>query len=448
MSSNNLLRKCKVAVCQFTATNNKSHNFSVVKRLIERAKNENAQMAFLPEACDYIASNKAEVTQLAEEIDGPLVTEYKAIAKTNRMWLSIGGFHERCNENTVYNSHLLIDDSGTIKSIYRKIHLFDVELPEQRISLKESDTCKAGSELLAPIETPAGMLGQAVCYDLRFPELSLLQTRLGADILTFPSAFTATTGAAHWETLLRARAIENQCYVIAAAQYGQHNNKRTSYGQSLVIDPWGNVRAECPKYTEGIATDESVAVAEIDVDYSDKIRREMPVRRHRRNDIYELNLVPSTVEEIGECNYSFADKVIPSSTVFYRSKHSFAFTNIRCVVPGHVLVAPLRLAPRLQDLTKEEVADLFQTAVRAQKAVEQEYGADSSNLCVQDGESAGRTVPHVHVHILPRKAGDFQNNDDVYMELAKHDRGNNAKPIRLLQEMSDEAGRLKTFFNL
>lgn len=446
MSTNSLLNKCKVAVCQFTATNNKSSNFAIVKRLIENAKQENAQIAFLPEACDYIASTKSEIYQLAENIDGPLVTEYRNVAKCNQIWLSVGGFHERCSENTVFNSHLLIDDLGNIRSIYRKIHLFDVEIPEKKISLKESEICKGGFEIIPPTKTPAGLLGLAICYDLRFPELSLIQTKMGANILSFPSAFTAVTGAAHWEILLRARAIENQCYVIAAAQYGEHNSKRSSYGHSLIIDPWGIVKAECPKYNTDIPNNESIAFAEIDLDYLDKIKSEMPVQQHRRNDIYNLSILTSSTEV--NMDYNFADKIIPSSTVFFQSKYCFAFTNIRCVVPGHVLVATKRCTPRLLDLSQEEIADLFQTVIRIQKTMEKEHNAGSSTICVQDGQLAGQTVPHVHVHILPRKENDFQRNDDIYLELAKHDSDNNIQPLRALQEMTDEASKLKSYFNI
>jgi diadenosine tetraphosphate (Ap4A) HIT family hydrolase len=341
----------------------------------------------------------------------------------------------------------LIDENGDIRSIYKKIHLFDVSIPELNVNLRESDTNEAGSEIVPPTDTPAGPLSLSICYDLRFPELSILQRKQGANILTYPSAFTNATGLLHWETLLRARAVETQCYVIAAAQYGKHNQKRISFGQALIVDPQGKIVAECPKYREGHDTNQSVAVAEIDSDLIKKIRCEMPVFQHRRDDLYRLQTVGNEEIAIDDSeNFMFAHKVIPGSTVFYRTRHSFAFTNIRCVVPYHVLISSIRLCKRLSDLTDEEVADLFQTAVKVQQVVEAVTAACSSTLCVQDGTHAGQTIPHVHIHILPRHPNDFDHNDEVYDKLAKHDRDNNPEPRRSDEEMSKEAKILRKYF--
>ncbi|XP_018570395.1 nitrilase and fragile histidine triad fusion protein NitFhit [Anoplophora glabripennis] len=445
MSTNSKIYS-KVAVCQMTATNNKEKNLEIIKKLVKNSSEFEAKVVFLPEACDYIATDITEARSLAESLNGPLLAEYKNLAKQYKLWLSIGGFHERLDE-TIYNSHILIDDCGEIKSIYRKIHLFDVTIPEKNIFLKESDLNTGGSQICLPINTPVGKLALSTCYDLRFPEQSILQTKMGAEILSYPSAFTKVTGEAHWEVLLRARAIENQCYVVAAAQYGKHNIKRVSFGQSMIVDPWGKILAACEKYTGGEEANESVAVAEINKDVLVKIRQEMPVFKHRRNDIYSLNLLREETNQIDDNEtFHFADKVIPGSTVFCRSRYSYAFTNLRCVVPGHVLVSTLRVANKLMDLTKEEIEDLFQTTVRVQRTVEQEYKANSSTVTVQDGPFAGQTIPHVHVHILPRKQGDFQRNDDVYLQLAKHDRDDNPSPLRSGEEMAEEARRLRKYF--
>ncbi|VEN49991.1 unnamed protein product [Callosobruchus maculatus] len=441
------MSRCTVAVCQFTATNNKAENLKIVKTLVHQAAEKHAKVVFLPEASDFIASNKKEARELAESINGELMNEYKLIARNNLIWLSIGGFHEKLNEETIYNSHVLVDCTGEIKSVYRKVHLFDVAIPEKNIYLRESDLNVGGSQIFPPSETPAGLIGLAICYDLRFPELAILQTKLGAQILTYPSAFTHSTGEAHWEVLLRARAIENQCYVIAAAQYGKHNSKRKSYGQAMIVDPWGKVLAECPKYTGDVDTNESIAIADIDIDYLKKVRQEMPVQQHRRNDIYDLSIVNCEQTSIDDSEtYKFADKVIPGSTVFLRSKYCYAFTNIRCVVPGHVLIATYRPASRLVDLTQHEIADLFQTAVKVQRKMETEHKATSSTVCVQDGPFAGQTVAQVHVHILPRKQGDFDRNDDIYYQLAKHDQDDNPNPLRKPEEMAEEAKKLRQYF--
>ncbi|KAJ8919271.1 hypothetical protein NQ315_003855 [Exocentrus adspersus] len=383
----------KVAACQMTATNNKDKNLDLVKKLVKRCADHKVQ--------------------------------------------------------TIYNSHILIDDAGEIVSVYRKIHLFDVTIPERNIFLKESDLNVGGTQICAPIDTPVGKVALSTvsfCYDVRFPEQSILLRKLGADILTFPSAFTQATGEAHWEVLLRARAIENQCYVVAAAQYGRHNSKRVSFGQSMIVDPWGKILAACSGYTEGVEEDESIAVADIDKEYLSKVRQEMPVFQHRRNDIYSLNLIRQTKQIDDNGTFMFGDKIIPGSTVFCQSQYSYAFTNIRCVVPGHILISTLRVAHRLCDLTKEELCDLFQTTVIVQKAVEQEYGANSSTVTVQDGPSAGQTIPHIHVHILPRKQGDFARNDDVYLQLAKHDRDDSSQPLRSREQMAEEARRLRRYF--
>ncbi|XP_019764872.1 nitrilase and fragile histidine triad fusion protein NitFhit [Dendroctonus ponderosae] len=435
-----------VSVAQFTATNDKNANLQTVSRLVQNASSQGAKMVFLPEACDYISRNKDELIALSEPLDGPLMTAYKTLARSFNVWLSIGGFHQKLEGNRVCNSHVLINHEGTILGQYRKIHLFDVSIPDKNIHLKESDAITAGSSILPPCSTPAGNVGLLICYDLRFPEQSTILRSEGADILTFPSAFTRETGQVHWEPLLKARAIENQCYVVAAAQYGEHNESRISFGQSMIIDPMGKVIAECPKYSAECPTNESIAVATIDLELVANARKNMPVFSHRRNDIYSLNTIRTKEDIKDDRMYSFADKSIPGSTVFYKSAYCFAFTNIRCVVPGHVLVSTIRRVQRLHDMTQEEIADLFQTAVKISKIMEAAYQAASSTVCVQDGEYAGQTVPQVHVHILPRKKGDFANNDDIYSRLADQDRDTNPTSRRTLQEQVEEAAYLRTFF--
>ncbi|KAJ3657739.1 hypothetical protein Zmor_009523 [Zophobas morio] len=438
-------QKCTVAVCQFTATNNKETNLKIVKELVSEAAQKSAKVVFLPEASDYIATSKEEAKALAEPLSGTLINEYKNLAKNQKVWLSVGGFHELTqtnNETKIFNSHVLIDDTGEIKSIYKKMHLFDVSIPEANVHLRESETNVAGNEIVAPTITPAGPLSLAICYDLRFPELSVLQRKQGASILTYPSAFTHATGLLHWEVLLRARAIETQCYVVAAAQYGKHNEKRTSFGQAL-----GKVVAECPKFRDGHYSNQSVALAEIDPELIRKVRREMPVFEHRRDDIYQLEAVGNPSLPITDnVVYKFSEKVIPESTVFYRTQYCYAFTNIRCVVPGHVLISTLRCCRKLEDLMEPEVSDLFKTAVKVQKVMEEVHKTTSTTLCVQDGQYAGQTVPHVHIHILPRKANDFERNDEIYDRLAQHDRQDSGMPLRSNAEMSEEATLLRKYF--
>lgn len=269
------------AVCQVSATPNKEANFSACKQLVEEAKERGASMVFLPEGFDYIGSSKEETLSLSESLTGDIISRYTQLARKLEMWLSLGGFHERGHDwesdRRIYNSHIIINDKGDITSVYRKSHLFDVELPEKGVSLKESGFTIPGPSLVSPVQTPIGKVGLGICYDLRFPELSLALQRHGAEILTYPSAFTVVTGAAHWEVLLQARAIETQCYVFAAAQVGRHHEKRSSYGHALAVDPWGEVLGDCGGEKPG------VVVVEVDLEKVSRTRRNMPVQQHRRD---------------------------------------------------------------------------------------------------------------------------------------------------------------------
>uniref|UniRef100_T1JGV0 Nitrilase and fragile histidine triad fusion protein NitFhit n=1 Tax=Strigamia maritima TaxID=126957 RepID=T1JGV0_STRMM len=388
-----------VAVCQMTARSDKEENFNVCKKLINIAKNKGAKMVFLPEACDFIADNKEQTKHLAEDLSGDLIQRYKSLARDQQMWISLGGFHEKgpANDlNRIQNSHVVINGAGEISSVYRKIHLFDVTLQTGQ-KLHESEYVIPGTVITSPVDTPVGKID--LCYDVRFPEFSIALTQMGAEILTYPSAFTVSTGMAHWEILLRSRAIENQCYVIAAAQTGIHNEKRQSYGHAMIVDPWGAVIAQCHEGTD-------IAVADIDLSFLHKIRRDMPVWFHRRKELYEPG---TSVEPIGELEqYKF-----------------------------DILVSPIRVAKRICDLTQIEIADLFSCVQKMQMLVEKEYNATSSTITVQDGIDAGQSVTHVHVHVLPRKPGDFAKNDDIYRELQSHDKVE--KGIRSDEEMASEA---------
>ncbi|XP_037615547.1 deaminated glutathione amidase [Sebastes umbrosus] len=269
------------AVCQVTATPDKEVNFSACKHLVEEAKERGASMVFLPEGFDYIGSSREETLSLSESLTGDTISQYTHLARKLKVWLSLGGFHERGHDwesdRRIYNSHIIINDKGDIISVYRKSHLFDVELPEKGVSLKESAFTIPGPSLVPPVQTPIGKVGLGICYDLRFPELSLALQRHGAEILTYPSAFTVATGAAHWEVLLRARAIETQCFVLAAAQVGRHHEKRSSYGHALAVDPWGEVLADCGGEKPG------VVLVEVDLEKVSSTRRNMPVQQHRRD---------------------------------------------------------------------------------------------------------------------------------------------------------------------
>uniref|UniRef100_A0A3Q2I737 Deaminated glutathione amidase n=1 Tax=Equus caballus TaxID=9796 RepID=A0A3Q2I737_HORSE len=271
-----------VAVCQVTSTPDKQQNFKTCAELVREAARLGACLAFLPEAFDFIARDPAETLRLSEPLDGNLLGEYTQLARECGLWLSLGGFHERGQDweqtQKIYNCHVLLNSKGSVVATYRKTHLCDVEIPGQE-PMRESNSTLPGPSLESPVSTPAGKVGLAICYDMRFPELSLALAQAGAEILTYPSAFGSITGPAHWEVLLRARAIETQCYVVAAAQYGCHHEKRASYGHSMVVDPWGTVVARC---SEG----PGLCLARIDLNYLRQLRQHLPVFQHRRPDLY------------------------------------------------------------------------------------------------------------------------------------------------------------------
>lgn len=401
------------------------------------------QYIFFPECCDYVGENRYQTIELAESVDGTTVRAYKDLARKNNLFLSFGGIHEAIFDergekiNRVYNTHILVDPSGNIIGTYRKLHMFNVDTPE--FKYRESEIAKPGEMVTLPIDSPIGKIGLQICYDLRFPEVSTFLRRQNASILTFPSAFSVSTGKAHWEVLLRSRAIENQCYVIAAAQNGPHNKKRSSYGHALIVDPWGKVVAECD---QEIVPD--VAFTEIDTKKIESVRNNMPCFEHRRDDIYRIRCLTTPITTNVQKDFMFGPHVIPKETIFFESVHSFAFTNIRCVVPGHVLVASKSSKSLLGDLTPEETTDFFETVAKVEKASLKVHGTVSSTVNVQNGECSGQTVEHVHCHVMPRRKGDFEFNDEIYIELARHDDPKRElEERRSLEEMAAEADVLR-----
>jgi predicted amidohydrolase len=205
---------------------------------------------------------------------GRIVNAMAEVARKHAVALVLGGMPEKGPDDAhVHNTSVYLDATGAVRASYHKIHLFDVQIPDGA-EYRESDSVTPGTEPVV-VETPWAKMGLSVCYDLRFPELYRKQAQAGARILTVPAAFTLHTGRDHWHVLLRARAVENLCFVLAAAQYGRHNAKRVTYGHALIVDPWGQVLAECPDQ-------EGVAVAELDLAYQDKVRRELPSLSHRR----------------------------------------------------------------------------------------------------------------------------------------------------------------------
>ncbi|MDE0063898.1 MAG: carbon-nitrogen hydrolase family protein [Gammaproteobacteria bacterium] len=264
----------KAAVVQMCATADVHKNLRVTGDLVARAAQAGAGAVFAPEAFTFIGPGR-ERAKMLEPLPGggPVLEECRAMAADNRVHF-VFGFHERAPDGRSFNTCVHLDPEGQVAALYRKIHLFDVDLADGPRLLESRGTAPGNSPVVT--ELPFGILGLSVCYDVRFPVLYQRLVDLGAIALTVPSAFTRTTGRDHWHVLLRARAIECQAYVIAPAQYGEHGHaNRISYGHSLIVDPWGDVVAECPESGDGFA------IAEIDPGRVQKVRRELPSLANR-----------------------------------------------------------------------------------------------------------------------------------------------------------------------
>jgi deaminated glutathione amidase len=262
----------RVSVCQLNSRDDRADNLAVARDLLGRAAAAGAELAVLPEYVDYLGPAKS--APKPEPIDGEFAAFFADAARELGIWVHAGSFHETGPDETrTYNTTLLFDPAGERVAVYRKIHLYDVEIAG-RVSYQESRFVAPGSETVV---TDVGGVptGLSICYDLRFPELYRRLAIAGAKILVVPAAFMMHTGRDHWEVLLRARAIENQCYVVAAGQIGDHEPGRTCFGRSMIIDPWGTVLAQAPDAV-GIVT------ADVDLGRLDTIRAELPSLANRR----------------------------------------------------------------------------------------------------------------------------------------------------------------------
>lgn len=262
--------KTTIAAAQMCAGPDKAANLAIAGRLATEAASRGAQLVVLPEVFAW-SGPQAEEPSVAETIPGPTCEAIGALATRLGIYVVAGSILERAGDDKVFNTCVLLGPDGAIRATYRKIHLFDVDLPG-RVTVRESDTRQPGD---APVvaETSVGKLGLSICYDLRFPELYRHLAHRGASLLVVPAAFTTPTGSAHWEVLLRARAIENQSYVIAANQYGPGLGGTTNYGNSMIIDPWGTVLARA-------GDREAIVLADIDSEYLNRVREELPALRH------------------------------------------------------------------------------------------------------------------------------------------------------------------------
>lgn len=267
----------KVAAIQMASGPNVNANLLEAERLIRDAAARGAKLVVLPEnfAIMGMAETDKVKVQEAEGEGGPIQHFLSTQARKHNVWL-VGGTIPLQGDTAgkVRSACLLYNDRGEQVARYDKMHLFDVNFPDQKEKYVESETIEPGNNVVV-VDTPFGRMGLAVCYDLRFPELFRSMLDQGVEILVLPSAFTAITGAAHWETLIRARAIENLCYVVAAAQGGYHMNGRETHGDSMVVGPWGTIVDRLPRGS-------GVVIGEIDPERLQRTRNNFPALTHRR----------------------------------------------------------------------------------------------------------------------------------------------------------------------
>lgn len=262
----------KVAVAQMVSSTSVFDNLDKVAQLAKQARKMKAGLLLLPENFAFMGRDEADKLKIAETPgEGPIQDRIRSLAKEMGLWIIAGTIPVKSEGSRVYAASLVFDDTGQMIARYDKIHLFDVRVSEHESHQESNMTCPG--EQVCVLATPFGNIGMSVCYDLRFPELYRQLIIKGAELFTAPSAFTEVTGRAHWEILLKSRAIENLSYLLAANQGGQHENGRATYGHSMIIDPWGKTLAALEK-GEGIIT------ADIDLQRLADIRAQFPTNEH------------------------------------------------------------------------------------------------------------------------------------------------------------------------
>ena len=264
-----------VAVVQLTSTDDLPANLKATRERVAEAVARGAELVALPENFAYLR-REGLTFPCAQGLDGEIVGSLRELAARHGVWILGGTFPEAVpGETRVHNTSVMVSPSGGVEGVYRKIHLFDVDLTASGGGrFTESDSVAPGEEVVA-VQTPFGGVGMSVCYDLRFPELYRAMADRGVRFFAVPSAFARETGKDHWEVLLRARAIENQAFVLAPAQCGRHSGDRSSHGRSMIVDPWGLVLAQAGDRP-------GVALAECDIEALERTRESLPALQHRR----------------------------------------------------------------------------------------------------------------------------------------------------------------------
>ena len=261
-----------IGIIQLISAASVQENLNQVHLFCEKAKEAGASLVVLPENFAFMGLKERDKLGIAEEFgQGPIQNCLKEFAKSYGIWIIGGTLPLHHSDDKVFASSLVFNNAGECVARYDKIHLFDVRISDVEHH-HESKTVASGKKIVV-IDTPVGRVGLSVCYDLRFPELYRQMTLMGAELFSVPSAFTAITGAAHWEVLLRARGIENLCYVLAPNQGGTHQNGRDTYGHSMVVGPWGDVLGQLPM-------GEGLLVVEINLQKLKELRTQFPCNQH------------------------------------------------------------------------------------------------------------------------------------------------------------------------
>ena len=273
------MEKIKIAAIQMSTVADKMENVRTVKAYLEKIKDENPDFVILPEmfCCPYQTEN---FPIYAEEEGGPIWQQLSAYAKQYGVYLIGGSMPEKDAEGNVYNTCYVFDREGKQIGKHRKVHLFDIDVKGGQ-TFKESDTLTAGDSDTV-FDTEFGKMGVMLCFDIRFPELSRMMVNDGARIVFVPAAFNMTTGPAHWELSFRTRALDNQIYMVGCAPARDVSAGYISWGHSIVTDPWGRV-------TGMLDENEGILLAELDMDYEEQVREELPLLKSRRKDIYQLS---------------------------------------------------------------------------------------------------------------------------------------------------------------
>lgn len=265
------MKKLRIGIGQLNTQDDLKKNLESIEKAVAYCAEQGANLVAFPECSTYLSQNGAK--EHAETLEGPIIGRISELAKKHKVYIHNGSFIEkRPGYDKLFNTSVLIDTDGQIAVVYRKIHLFDVEIDENR-TYKESNRYQSG-DTIVNVKTELGDFGMTICFDLRFPELFRNLAIHGAKIIFVPAAFTLFTGKDHWEALLKARAIENQVYIVAAGQFGERPISKMSFGNSMVIDPWGTVIAR--------ASDRVCSfVADIDLEYLDHVRKVLPSLNNR-----------------------------------------------------------------------------------------------------------------------------------------------------------------------